>query len=363
MAPHRVEQWWLSVVSGARRGVGATAARLLLAGAELPYRFVVGARNRMYDRAWLASFRSPATVVSVGNLTVGGTGKTPCVHWLASWLSQQGHRCVILSRGYGAKRRGAANDESMELARRLPNVPHLQSPDRVAVARQAVDRLAADVLILDDGFQHRRLARDVDLVLIDATRPWGWNHLLPRGLLREPPQSLARADAVIVTRGRTLAGDAQRKLLQQIDSHHPGIPLAIVSEQSTVWVDGNANQLPLEDLPGPLQPVCGIGNPAAFANTLRSVDRPTLPMIVFPDHHAYGRQDWDRIATAARQHRARAIVCTEKDLVKLAPIAGGELPLWALRIEWEWLHGREAIEERLREAIAGKKAPAPKKRD
>src|SRR5437870_5928929 len=144
----------------------------------------------MYERGWNERRRAPVPVVSVGNLTVGGTGKTPCVEHVARFYRSRGLRVAVLSRGYGAA--AGRNDEAMVLEENLPDVPHLQGPDRAALAFTAVEELESEVLVLDDGFQHRRLARDLDLVLVDATDPWGQGYLFPRGLLRESPASLRR---------------------------------------------------------------------------------------------------------------------------------------------------------------------------
>jgi tetraacyldisaccharide 4'-kinase len=156
-------------------------------------------RNRWFDRAGSHVQRVAAPVISVGNITVGGTGKTPFVAWLAQWFALRQMPVTIISRGYGS-RRGTPNDEALELAARLPDVPHLQNPDRVAAAEQALHANATQVLILDDAFQHRRLARDLDIVLLDALEPFGYEHLLPRGLLREPIESLSRAHVVALSR-------------------------------------------------------------------------------------------------------------------------------------------------------------------
>src|SRR5262249_31870064 len=141
---------------------------------------------------------APVPVISVGNLTMGGTGKTPCVEYVSRRLSDRGHRVAILSRGYGEG--DGPNDEALVLEQDLPDVPHLQGADRVALAHMAVDELESEVIVLDDGFQHRRLGRSLDLVLIDATQPWGHGFLCPRGLLRESPGELARAHVLIITR-------------------------------------------------------------------------------------------------------------------------------------------------------------------
>lgn len=326
-------------------------ARAGLRAASIFYGLAVAVRNAAYDRGWKRATRVDACVISVGNLTVGGTGKTPAVRYLAAWLAERGYRCVLLSRGYGRDTDSSLNDEARELARRLPDIPHLQGRDRAALARQAIVQCGAQVLVLDDGFQHRRLARDVDVVLIDALQPWGGGHLLPRGKLREPPRSLARATAVIVTRGDALAPDARAQLLADIDRWHPDIPVAVVRERPTEWVDQEGATIALDALPGPWQPFCGIGNPRAFVRTLEGLGKPLLPTIIFPDHHAYTASDWDRIAAMAGTRGAAALVCTEKDLVKAPSADVGGLPLWALRIDWEWLSGRQRLEELLENTI------------
>ena len=142
-------------------------------------------------------------VVSVGNITLGGTGKTPLVRWIVQWFRDRGIPVAIVSRGYGAQS-GDANDEALELRRLLPDVPHIQNPDRVAAARQAVAEFGCRAIVLDDGFQHRRIGRDFDIVLLDALAPFGFGHVFPRGTLREPIEGLRRADAVVLSRADLL---------------------------------------------------------------------------------------------------------------------------------------------------------------
>ena len=208
------------LISGRRRGVGATALRALLACGELPYGLAVRLRNRRYDRDSSAVTHVGVPVVSVGNLTVGGTGKTPMVKWIARQLREQDRRVAILSRGYRAEE-GAKNDEALELEESLPDVPHLQNKDRVAAARTAIEELDSQVLLLDDGFQHRRLGRDLDIVLIDATAPFGYGHLLPRGALREPISSLKRADVVCLTRADSVRSEARDVIRQRVSRVAP----------------------------------------------------------------------------------------------------------------------------------------------
>ncbi|MCX5677006.1 MAG: tetraacyldisaccharide 4'-kinase, partial [Planctomycetota bacterium] len=186
---------WLAIISGERRGLAAAAARAnltILAGLYRAGLFISDQRFRVPG----AVRRASCPVVSVGNLTVGGTGKTPLVAHLARLVAEMGGRPVILSRGYAAPA-GRPNEEALELERLCPGVPHLQNPDRRKALEDWVAQNPCDVAILDDGFQHRGLARDLDIVLIDALRPFGFGHVLPRGLLREPLSALRRADLVI----------------------------------------------------------------------------------------------------------------------------------------------------------------------
>ncbi len=350
MPSRQVTQWWRETIAGRRIGLSATTARLVLWLAEFPYATVVALRNSLYDRRHVAQAAVP--VVSVGNLTVGGTGKTPCVRWLAKWLADLGHQPAILSRGYRTDGERGCNDEALELARRLPDIVHLQHRDRVATANQAVVDYGANVLVLDDGFQHRRLARDIDIVLIDATCPWGFGHLLPRGMLRESPRSLNRADVAIVTRADSLDQDGRATLLAEIRSHNRDIVLATVTERPIAWVDIEGRESPVNSVSAPLQPFCGIGNPASFARTLQSLGGDTLPIVEFPDHHHYTTDDLRRVEQQARNGGAASIVCTEKDLVKIDRCMAHELPLHALRIDWSWQSGREAVEELILDRLA-----------
>ena len=202
------------LVSGQKRGVGASLLRTALGAAEIPYAWAMRRRNRRYDARRAAVHRVDAAVISVGNLTLGGVGKTPMVLWLAQWLSARSIPLAIVSRGYGA--RGEANDEARELAQRLPGVPHLQNPDRVAAAQEAIRRHAVRAIVLDDAFQHRRIARDLDIVLLDAFEPFGFGHVFPRGTLREPLEGLRRADLVALSRADALQPHDRAALRTQV---------------------------------------------------------------------------------------------------------------------------------------------------
>ncbi|HZW29293.1 MAG TPA: tetraacyldisaccharide 4'-kinase, partial [Isosphaeraceae bacterium] len=192
------QEAYLRLIRGQTRGPAAVVARTLLSCAAAGYGAAIALRNGSFEHGWLRVHRLGVPVVSVGNLTVGGTGKTPMVEWLARWFRARRRRVVIVSRGYRGEQ--GLNDEGLVLEENLPDVPHLQDRDRVRAGRVALQELEADILVLDDGFQHRRLARDLDVVLIDALEPFGLGHLLPRGLLREPVRSLRRADLVVLSR-------------------------------------------------------------------------------------------------------------------------------------------------------------------
>jgi tetraacyldisaccharide 4'-kinase len=341
----------LTLLAGERRGPGAALERCGLRLASLPYGWAVAIRNRLFDGGWRAIQRAGVPVISVGNLTVGGTGKTPCVEYVARLFCQLNRRVAILSRGYGS--RDGPNDEALLLEGNLPDVPHLQGADRVALARKAVEELKCDVLLLDDGFQHRRLARDLDIVLLDATRPWGFGHLLPRGLLRESKRGLERADLVLVTRCDQVAQPAAERLQAEVAQLAPQMQVILTSHQPTVWIDAERRTTPLEQFAGKrVAAFCGIGNPDAFRRTLVDLGMTLGAFRSFPDHHAYTRTDIEALCNWARQNATEGIVVTtQKDLVKLRLTRLGECELWALRIQLRIHAGQDTLDRKLKEAL------------
>jgi tetraacyldisaccharide 4'-kinase len=241
-------------------------------------------------------------------------------------------RVAVLSRGYGADR--GPNDEALVLEENLPDVPHLQGADRVALAGVAVEELEAELLILDDGFQHRRLARDLDLVLLDATNPWGYGSIFPRGLLREPPSSLRRADAVLLTRCDQVTESDVSRLASDVRDRAPGRPVVETAHAPVAWVQHGHPDRPPEALHGrPVAAFCGLGNPDAFRHTLRAIGADPAYFRTYPDHHAYTRADVDDLRAWARRQPADAVLATtQKDLVKLRTDRLGERDLLALKI-------------------------------
>ncbi|MBL7153521.1 MAG: tetraacyldisaccharide 4'-kinase, partial [Phycisphaerae bacterium] len=280
------------LVSGRSTGLGPSLLRLLLGIAACGYSLVIRLRNLLYSRGWFKAHRTNATVISIGNITAGGTGKTPLVAWLCNEIAQnpkpktKNRQCAILTRGYKTAR-GALLDEPAILAESCPDAKVVVNPDRVAGAAEAV-AFGANVLIMDDGFQHRRLARDLDIVAIDATMPFGYGKILPAGLLREPVIALKRADAVVITR----SDQAPEAQLTDIEKTIRGCKSDMVIARSIhaplCAIDAEAKQIDLEELKGKkVFAFCGIGNPHAFLNTVKDLGVNLLGSQVFDDHHHY----------------------------------------------------------------------------
>jgi tetraacyldisaccharide 4'-kinase len=348
------------LVSGRRRGFAAAALRFGLSLAEIPYTLAVRRRNRRYDSGLAKVHRVPAAVVSVGNLTLGGTGKTPLVQWIARHLCDLGTRVGIVSRGYGAGP-AAQNDEARELQQRLPDVPHLQNPDRVRAAREAIGRLGCEALVLDDAFQHRRIGRDLDLCLLDALEPFGYGHVFPRGTLREPLIGLRRADVVVLSRA-DLVPPAQREAIRRtVGRYAPQAAWAEVVHAPQTLVSAAGQRGPLASLAGiPVAAFCGVGNPAGFRGTLANLGYRVIAMREFADHYRYTKADIGSLIAWANGLEVAAVVCTSKDLVKLDVDRLGNRPLWAVTIAVNFLAGQELLERRLSELVSRRQAPGRK---
>jgi tetraacyldisaccharide 4'-kinase len=348
-------QHYLRLLSGEARGLVPVLERLGLRAASVPYELAVRLRNSAYERGWLRSERVPVPVVSVGNLTVGGTGKTPFVEYIARFYRNLNRQVVLLSRGYGGA--GGCNDEARVLEQNLPGVPHLQGVDRVALARRAISEWKSDVLVLDDGFQHRRLARDVDVVLIDATAPWGHGYLLPRGLLREPLSSLRRGDVVMLSRCDLAPAEQRERLRRSIDRIAPNKPFVETTHRPVELSNSDNENAPLELLrDGRAAALCGIGNPESFRRSLLALGTRLADFRVYPDHHTYDRKDIEELHRwAGRLPAGALIVTTQKDVVKLRLSRLGDRPLWWLRIRLCVESGQDVLDGCLRSAIRGER--------
>jgi tetraacyldisaccharide 4'-kinase len=335
------------LVSGQRRGVGASFARCLLRAAETPYTWAIRWRNDRYDRRPSRATRLDVPVVSVGNLTLGGTGKTPMVRWLVRRFWQSGWQPAIVSRGYGAAQ-GEKNDEALELEQSLPGVPHVQNPDRIAGARQAIERYDADSIVLDDGFQHRRLGRDLDIVLLDAMNPFGCEHVFPRGMLREPVEGLRRAQVVCLSRADFLDESGRRAIRARVASLAPEALWCEAVHQPAELRNALGVVAPLSVLAGcRVAAFCGIGNPSALQKTLAALGADIVTWREFADHHRYTRENEAQLAADVRASAVDLVVTTHKDLVKLPQPSLGDRPLWAVTIELSFLGSEPAIADLL----------------
>jgi tetraacyldisaccharide 4'-kinase len=339
-----VSEAWLAIVRGERRGPLAVLARLGLRLASAPYGLGVRTRNALFDRGWKRVHRAPVPVVSVGNLTLGGTGKTPCVEYVARLYRDMGVQVAILSRGYGGE--AGRNDEAMVLEENLSDVPHLQGADRVALATTAAEELEAELLVLDDGFQHRRLHRDLDVVLIDATRPPTCDYLFPRGTLREPASSLRRAGAILLTRCDQVSAAEVEAIREWLARRFPGKPVATTEHRPTELTGGPGDVSSPEAVRGRVVAgFCGIGNPAAFRRTLESLGAAVVNFRTFPDHHNYTRADVDDLTRWAGTLPPEALIATtQKDWVKLRLAALAGRPLRAVRIGLTFREGEGQAE-------------------
>jgi tetraacyldisaccharide 4'-kinase len=340
---------------------------LALAPVSALYGAAVRARAALYRAGVLRTHAVGGTVVSVGNLTAGGTGKTPLVGWAARSLAAEGRRVCVLSRGYrraNERRRVVVSDGGRLLAdaREGGDEPRLlaeqllgaaaviSDADRVAAARWAREVLGTNAFVLDDGFQHLRLARDLDILTLDGTDPWGGGRLLPRGRLREPTAGLARADCVVITRA-DLAEDIE-SLRGEVERLSEGRAVVLTSRfrtralrplkpEDAEGFDGRA--------PRPVAAFCAVGNPRAFFAQLRREGHELAHERAFPDHHAYAQTDLDRLTREAESRGARALLTTAKDAVKLRALAH-TLPCFVVHVEPEF-DDEDALLRLLRGAV------------
>jgi tetraacyldisaccharide 4'-kinase len=328
--------------TGVTRGLWSPA----LAPVSALYCAALEARARLYGSGRLASARAPCPVVSVGNLTFGGTGKTPFVEFLARRFRFEGKRPAILSRGYRRRSTGVVvvsrgdgplvgpeegGDEPVAMARKLPGVPVVVAERRAEGAAAAID-LGADLLLLDDGYQHLALARDVNLLLLDAADPFGGGRLPPAGRLREPLSALARADAVVFT--RVNRADPPPEARETIERWNPDVPVFTARMRSAGLWDESGSPVAVSRLAARrFVAVCGIANAAGFAASLAELELRPEELFDFPDHHRYGRRDLERIRGAADRTGSAWILTTEKDAVKLE--GKTLLPVVTLRLDVE----------------------------
>ncbi|HEX5701996.1 MAG TPA: tetraacyldisaccharide 4'-kinase [Pyrinomonadaceae bacterium] len=325
------------------------AATIALAPLSFLYGAAVNIRAALYRNGIFKTQTVGVPVLSVGNITTGGTGKTPLVEWIAGRLSER-HRVCILTRGYRRANPSQrivvsdgerivadpeqSGDEAMMLARSLVGKAAVVcDANRVAGARWAIENLNAEVLILDDGFQHVRIGRDLDIVTLDATNPWGDGRRLPAGILRESIHSLSRADCIVVTRSNNAIETGLQERIKQATDAPAFRSTTVISRISALGSPQvEADRGTLRQLP--VAAFCGIGNPNAFFRQLRDEGFNLRHTEVFRDHHKYSQTDIDRLTQHATDAGAHALITTAKDAVKLTSMRF-PLPCYVIEIEMQ----------------------------
>ena len=351
-------RYWSSAIAGRAGGFWGAVLRTLLSTLSYGYGASVKLRNLLYDRQlWMfKTVRLPVAVVSVGNIAIGGTGKTPFVALLARRLEALGREPCILSRGYGPTREAAQNDEYLMLRELLPRVPHLVGKERLLTGLQAILQFHPQVLILDDGFQHRKLARNLDIVLVDALQPLGLGHLLPRGRLREPAGELRRADLICLTHSDLVERRRLEEVRERVRRLAPAVPILEAQHQPRrlrpVLPLGEGQ--PPEMLARKRAAVfCALGSPESFVAEVRRLGAEVVHQALFPDHHRPSGPELERLFADARSAQADLLVCTHKDAVKLPRDLLPPIPILALEMELVILRGEEQLEK----ALGGLPAP------
>ena len=372
-----LEQWGADVIFGRAKGVRASLARGLMLGLSGIFRCLVALRIALYRRGWKRQEFTGVQVIAIGNLTVGGTGKTPVVELLARTLRERGRNPAILSRGYKSKRlpraqqwksangraipeekmpkvvsTGAAvlldskfaGDEPFMLARNLDGVAVIVDKDRVKGARFAIRELKSETLLLDDGMQYLDLAHSLDIVLIDSRSPFGTGALLPRGTLREPPKNLRRANYILITK---CDGSSNAELIGRIQKHNP-VAKIIECAHEPIHLENiyTREQMPLDFLEGKwVGAISAIAVPENFEKSLEKLGARVEVKRRFSDHHRFNRRDVDNFMQRCVERDMELIVTTEKDAVRFPRPTEIYVPIWFLRIEVRILSGQECWDE------------------
>ncbi len=358
------------LISGESTGPGAAFLRFIFVIAASIYGFIIRLRNFLYSKALVKIHRVDVPVISIGNITTGGTGKTPLVIWLCKQIISDSQfqisnsQCAILTRGYKAAKKsggesGGYGDEPAVIAQSCPGVQVVVNPDRIAGAAEAISRFGAKVLIMDDGFQHRRLGRDLDIVAIDSTVPFGYGRLLPAGLLREPVSSLKRADAAVITRCDQVDYSELIQLEEKLEQANPEMVIARSVHAPVCAKSFDDREISLEELKNKrIFAFCGIGNPDAFFNTVVGLGAELAGSKVFDDHYHYTDDCLADIYENARRLRAELILTTQKDRASFSPSAkpnaNKDVNFAHLEIEFRFISGEDKITQLIKNTLAGR---------
>ncbi|MCS7063442.1 MAG: tetraacyldisaccharide 4'-kinase [Methylacidiphilales bacterium] len=379
-----LEQFAIDVILERRYGKRATLLRALLYLLSFPYRWGVAARLWLYRERIAKVHHLGVQVISVGNLTVGGTGKTPIVEMIARLLAQKGRKVAILSRGYRSKPEPIskrlsrlmfpwipaspprvvsdgktifldsekAGDEPYMLARNLKTVPVLVDKDRVKSGLYAIEKFGTEILVLDDGLQYLSLFERTNVVLVDREAPFGNEYVLPRGTLREPHEQMKRADLIIVT--KCDGGDTQ-PLLARLRLLNPHAPI-ILCRHAPRYLQNffSDERLPLSELRNAhVGTISGIARPESFEKGVKNLGAKIIYSKQFADHHRFSAQEIERVIQHTHARGGKMVVTTEKDAVRFPPLGSSLLPLFFLRVEIEIIEGKEAFESWMERLVKG----------
>ena len=333
------------------RGYAENITREKMAGISSFFSPLYGTLQRarvfLYRKGFLKTERVESRVISIGNITAGGTGKTPAVMAIAQMAKGKGFKVAILTRGYRGKAKGIrpvsdgskilldcrdAGDEPYLMAKKLSGIPVIKGNDRCLSAKFAEERFGSDLFILDDGFQHLKLHRDINILLVDATDPFGNGHILPRGILREPLESMRRADIVVLT--KTDLSKRNTEIMNKIKRYNTTAPIFVGNYRSLGLVDMKGNIIEVNRLKGKsLLIFSGLANHSSFRFILEREGAKVSGELIYPDHFDYSKKDIDEIVKKAGDMGTDMIVTTEKDIVKI-PYSDLETQIWALSIEF-----------------------------
>ena len=351
---------YFKLISGQSKGFFAGLLYIILVTASKIYSVIIRLRNFCYDRHIFAIHHAKASVISIGNITTGGTGKTPLAAWLCSEIAKkqrinkENYKLAVLTRGYKTAQNNT--DEPAIFSESCPQVDVIINPNRVIGAAQAIGKFKANVLVMDDGFQHRRLARDLDIVTIDATNPFGYGRIIPAGLLREPVSSLKRSNAVILTRCDQVSQAQLTQIEDKVYDLNPKILIARSLHQPVFIKTIENRQVSLDEYKGrKVFAFCGIGNPDSFINSLKKLEYEVVGSKIYDDHHNYSDSCLAEIKEQTRILGAELILTTQKDWTKVRLLKSAkELPLAYLAIEIYYLSGLDELRCLIEDTLEGK---------
>ncbi|MGR3178243.1 MAG: tetraacyldisaccharide 4'-kinase [Candidatus Anammoxibacter sp.] len=359
---------YLSVINGQWKGIIPNSIKLLLVFISYLYRGILALRELFYQKDFIKKTTLPVPIISIGNITLGGTGKTPLVEHIAVYIKKKGKKVAILSRGYGAKKKKqnksleVYNDEYLMLRENLTDIPNVINSNRVLSGRKAIKEYHADCLLLDDGFQHHRLNRTLDIVIINALNPFGYDCVFPGGFLRESLRNLKRADLFIIAHSNLCSNNELTNLKDRLNRYNNGIPIVETTHQPVNIENINDGTiLPVEWLKEKrIYAFCAIGNPESFSKCLANQGAKITKFKPFLDHYFYTKDELEEIIKDAEHAGVEAIVITQKDKVKILEVLAKKdldtysIPFYVFKIKINVTNGTKILERFIDNALEQK---------